>query len=169
MSRRSVAIALLWACASAANAGFPSENFTYRWEVLPKPPTTRSPIVLRHIVTGCNPASRTDDIGIDLAAGTIDMFMELGSDACDDRLYFDDYRDSIVGYLPAGSYTVRFFTCRNPIYPEILCLPSGAPNVNFVVSEAGRARQTIPTWSFAGAFGTVLLLAGIALFRLKPR
>ena len=170
MIRRAFAILLLAAVVDVAHAGFPSENFTSEWRILPQPATTRTPILLRNIVNACNPATGTEDITIDLATRTIDLFVFIGSDVCDDHLYIDDHRDTILGYLPAGSYTIRFFDCGNPLYyPEYLCFRSAAPDIVFGVAEAGRARHVIPAWSFTGAFATVMLLAGIALFRLRPR
>lgn len=75
------ALALALALAGPVRAGFPSDDFTSEWLVLPAQPTTRDLVKVRNIVNACNPARGTDNIATDLATGTIDLFFELGSDA----------------------------------------------------------------------------------------
>ena len=167
---RLVLPAVLLAISGAVSAGFPSDNFTYRWEVFPAQPTTQDVVRIRNIVTACNPATNTDNIAVELNTGTIDVFLEQGSDVCSDRIYVDDIADSVVGYLPAGAYTVRLFSCPHPQdNPGIPCSALVVPNLSFVVADAGRPRRVIPAWSLAGAVVTLLILAGTGVVRLRSR
>ena len=170
MIARAVAGILLTAFASQADAGFPSDNFYSKWEVMPAQPTTRDAVVIRHTVTDCHPARAAESVAVNPTAGTIDLYLYIGSDVCDNQVYVDDSEDTVVGYLPAGSYSVRFHFCGNPLYyPDYVCEPSALSPLQFVVSEAGRPRQTIPAWSPGGAAVTLLLLTAIAFFRLRAR
>ena len=171
MSAARVVGGLLLSCAgTVACAGIPDHSMFYnRWFVLPEQPTTRTEVLVRNMVTGCDSASPARAITVNGA--TIDVFLEPGSDlACHDPLYVDHYQDTRAGYLPAGAYTVRFFYCDTLAdFENPPCTLTNREYLHFTVAEAGRARQTIPTLSAAGAFAATLLLAGIAFFRLRPR
>ena len=171
MSAARVAGGLLLCCVgAAASAGDPDHSMFYnRWFVLPEQPTTRTEVLVRNMVTGCDSASPARAITVNGAI--IDVYLEPGSDlACQDALYVDHFQDTRVGYLSAGAYTVRFFYCDTlENYENPPCTLTDREYLHFGVAEAGRARQTIPTLSSAGAFAAAFLLAGIAIFRLRPR
>jgi hypothetical protein len=161
---------LLLFTAAQATAGLPDPPFaSSEWTIRPAQPTTRDNVVVRNLVSGCDGADGARLLEIDYATGLIDFYLEGGSDVCGQYVY-GAITDTRLGYLPPGAYTIRFISCLIPFDPDFPgCGPSSIPNLGFVVTDAGRPRQIIPVWSFAGAFATVLLLAGIALLRLKPR
>jgi hypothetical protein len=135
------------------------------WSIVPSNPTTRDFIRVRNIYTGCGDKGVLE-ASVDVAARKITVAW-WGSDICD--VVHDDVTDAHIGYLPPGDYVVEFVACYGEFDPGQQCFPSSVPALSFGVTDAGRPRQVIPAWSFAGAFATVFLLAGVALFRFKPR
>jgi hypothetical protein len=133
------------------------------WSITPASPTTRSFVEVRLDVSGCVALTDLRIAYVDPATREIRLDY-LGSDICtiEESSYFVP-----VGYLAAGNWRVVLYGCdgAQPTH----CSPLQRPNLLFGVAEAGRPRRTIPAWSFAGAFATVFLLAGIALLRLKAR
>jgi hypothetical protein len=162
-------VVLAAACPGSAWAGLPDPPFAYwRWSVVPSQPTTRGEVLLRNATSGCEPAAGARAVEIDQATGLINFYLGESSDTCE-RYYYDDIRDTRLGYLRAGAYSVRFITCGSPYDPADACFELVQHRLGFVVTDAGRPRQVIPAWSFAGAFATAFLLAGFALVRLRPR
>ena len=154
-----------------ASAGYEPFDDTSHWIILPEQPTTRTAVMVRNVVKSCHPPSGAYALDVDLATQTITLYEEPGNDtACPFPTEVETYRDTILGYLPAGSYVLRFGYCdllqdfANPP-----CHVTDAPTLQFVVSEAGRPRQTIPAWSAGGAAAAVVLLTAIAFFRLRAR
>ena len=172
MRALTLASSLLAAAASStpAYAGLPDPAFaSSEWMIVPTQPTTRDNVVVRNVFSGCNGARAARVVEIDHASGFIDYYLGDSSDICE-RYVYDDISDTLIGYLQPRAYTVRFFGCGIPYDPDSPgCDETSIPRLAFVVLDAGRPRQIIPAWSFAGAFATVFLLAGIALLRLKRR
>jgi hypothetical protein len=173
MKRRSVCLPLLLAIAGgmgAAHAGGPVDPpYKSEWMLLPAQPTTRTSVVLRNIASGCWPGAGARIVEIDQPTGFIDFYLDDRDEICTGD-YHDDIEDTRLGFLHPGAYTIRFIECTVPYHPMFSqCLESAIPRLAFVVTDDGRPRQVIPAWSFVGAFATTFVLAGIALFRLKPR
>jgi hypothetical protein len=162
---------LLASAASAAGAQGqpPDPPGSIAWSVQPPSPTTRNFVFVRSILTGCDNGGRgADEVVFDPASGFVDVHLAFGSDVCEDYVT-DDIEDIAVGYLPAGTYAVRFISCGMPFDPDAVCHETPIPRLSLVVVEDGRPGMVIPASSPASqlALAGVLAMVGLWLMRLR--
>jgi hypothetical protein len=172
-----VLVSLLVAVAqpAAATDAPPGQPEFATFRVVPAQPTTRDFIAIRNDFTGCNIHGpiKAQGIRIDLAAHVVDYLVPYGNDEADclpEDYVEGAFADSFVGYLPAGSYIVHFFHCTILYEPETVCEDEDVTlQLQFVVTEAGRPRATIPASSWASKLALGAALAAIALWLLRLR
>jgi hypothetical protein len=168
-----VAMAFIAAPVAALDAPLdPPGSSTFR--VVPAQPTTRDFIAIRNDFTGCNIHGpiKAQEIRVDVAAHTVDYLIPYGDDmsGCEPDGYVQDaFADSAVGYLPPGSYTVRFFDCGMLYDPQATCDELANPRLQFVVIDAGPPHQTIPASSPRTRFTLLVVLVLAAAWRLRRR
>lgn len=145
------------------------------FRVVPSQPTTRDVIAIRNDFTGClsHGPTTAQGIRIDIAAGIVDYLIPYGNDESDCApadVVENAFADSVVGHLPAGSYTVRFFSCTIFSEPEKVCDEIVEElSLQFVVAEAGLPRRTIPASSPAASFVLLGAMVLAALGWLRRR
>lgn len=171
--RRALILTLVLAASTDSQAQeLPAEHSDFF--VVPASPTTRDPIVVRNEYSGCRHSGpiSADEIAIDLAARVVDYYLPEANDlaGCAPADFLQGvHADSTVGFLPAGTYTLRFISCGIMGDPDATCGEVSSLRTSFTVMEAGRPRHTIPTLgdTLKLALAAVLAIAGLAL--LRPR